>query len=325
MMVKTRNVVAASALVLGVGLGTGLVAYYVGAQSGAASSAAEELRYVPASVSLVAAADVHAVMMSPLRERLRQMIPGEKGRGHRVLAEQTGINIDTDIDRIVAATGRRTADGRHPDSLVLARGRFDVVRIEAFMREKGGRVEEQTGKRLVIAPSEQGRGTFALAFMEPGLIAFGTEDMTRSAVALAGGGASVTSNDQIMGYVSRLTPGDAWIVGRFDELMPHAALPAGVGDRLPPIQWFSASVSVDSGVRGVVRAEMRDEAAADSLRDVVRGIVALVRLQSRGDAGVDAAVQSVTLGGTGRIVDLGFDLPAELFDSIAAVTGSRIR
>ena len=318
MLTKTRNVVAASAVVLGFGLGTGLVAYFVGVQSTGAQRL-DDLRLVPANVALVASADVHAIMSSPLRERLRLLLPDTAGRGQAAFAEQTGINIDTDIDRVIAATGRRDAAESGADALVLARGRFDVVRIEAFMREKGGEVEEFAGKRLIVGRTERGRPGLTLAFMEPGLIAVGSDAMVRIAVGLDRGGDSLASSEEVMGRVRALPAGDAWVVGRFDELMARTNLPATVGGRMPAVQWVSASVDVDGGIRGLVRAEGRDDQAGESLRDVVRGVVALARLQSGRHPQIDAALQTLVLGGDGRTVDLGFDLPADLFEALSAL------
>ena len=75
------------------------------------------------------------------------------------------------------------------NGLVVARGVFDAVKIEALMREHGAQVQEYKGKRLIVAdhlgdPSTFGDATtpaprttdstFALTFMEPGLVAFGS-------------------------------------------------------------------------------------------------------------------------------------------------------
>ena len=70
---------------------------------------------------------------------------------------QTGINIETDIDRVVACLDARIDDGanRPGAGMVLARGRFDAVKIEALMREHGAQVEDYKGKRLIVrTPSD---------------------------------------------------------------------------------------------------------------------------------------------------------------------------
>ena len=65
---KTRYFMAGSAAVLAAGLGTGLVAYYGGGfQPVSASAVPNELSYVPADATVVAYADVRAIMDSELR------------------------------------------------------------------------------------------------------------------------------------------------------------------------------------------------------------------------------------------------------------------
>ena len=45
----------------------------------------------------------------------------------------------------------------------------------------------------------------------------------------------------------------------------------------------SVSGHVNGGLRGIVRAETRDDEAANNLRDVVRGFLALAKLQAGRD------------------------------------------
>ena len=89
--------------------------------------------------------------------------------------------------------------------------------------------------------------------------------------------------------------------------------------RLPAITWFSASGRVNGGISGVVRAETRDEAAAQNLRDVVRGFMALGKLQAGSKPEVQTMLQSLELGGEGKTVSLSFSVPAEIFDSLGAL------
>src|SRR2546429_2683502 len=101
MTTKTRYFVIASLLVISVGLGTGLVAYYVGFPAGAATRAGgpEELQYIPHDATLIAYANIQEVMASELRQKLLQALPLHEN-GQREFENQTGINIETDTDRI---------------------------------------------------------------------------------------------------------------------------------------------------------------------------------------------------------------------------------
>src|SRR6185436_1561274 len=114
---RTRYFLAASGAVLAAGLGTGLVAYYSGGfQPVSASAVSNELRYVPADASVVAYADVRAIMDSDLRARLKESMPMHE-QGQQEFQAQTGIDIEKDIDYVVASL---TPGTEKPAPLVVA-------------------------------------------------------------------------------------------------------------------------------------------------------------------------------------------------------------
>src|SRR5262245_52648745 len=321
---RTRYFVIASLLVLIVGLGTGLVAYFAGFPTSALSrqGGPDELKYVPANAALVAFANVHEVMTSDTRQRLRIALP-DMPDGQHEFQDRTGIDIERDIDHVVAFVGQRMIEGRSvpASGMVLARGRFDQVKIESLMREHGGVVQDYKGRRLIVgeagADSSGVKSEVSLAFLEPGLVAIGTGDMVRGAVDLKDGGASITTNDEMMTRLNDVDRADAWAVGRFDLLTSQAKLPTEIADRIPPITWFSARTDVNGGFRGVLRAEARDDEAAKNLRDVVRGFMALAKMQAGSRPEFQGALQSLQLDGSGRTVAVSFDLPAQVFEAIA--------
>jgi len=315
MTTRTRYFVIASLLVLTVGLGTGLVAYYTGFQViGRSRSGPQELAYVPGRAAVVAYADVHEVMTSELRHKVHDAAPVPED-GQKEFENQTGINIETDIDHIVACLDPG-AGGQNGAGMVLARGRFNDAKIESLMRAHGARVEDYRGKRLITAEEQHGSETLSVAFLQPGLVAFGTSAMVKSAIDLQSGGDNVTNNDEMMALVRSLESGNAWAVGRFDALRTKAHLPEAMSTQIPPIKWFSVSSHVNGGIRGVIRAETDDEQSATNLRDVVRGFMALAKMQAGAKPEYQAMLQSLELGGTGKTVALSFSVPSEVFDVI---------
>src|SRR5262252_6548397 len=127
-----------------VGLGTGLVAYYVGFPANAFFNRGtpEELRYLPGNAGLVAYADVREIMASDLRQRLRQAFGGEvQDNSRRQFQDLTGINFETDIERIVACFDSASSPSGN-SALIFARGTFDSTKIEALMREHGATVQD---------------------------------------------------------------------------------------------------------------------------------------------------------------------------------------
>ena len=90
---KTRYFVLVSGAILTLGLGTGLVASYMGLPVSLLSSAAgpDELQYVPQDATVVAYANVRDVMNSEFRQRFREMEPPSAERND--FEQKTGLNI----------------------------------------------------------------------------------------------------------------------------------------------------------------------------------------------------------------------------------------
>ena len=331
MTTRTRYFVIVSLLVLGVGLGTGLVAYYVGVQGMpfARHAGPEELQYVPKDATVVAFANVQEIMHSDLRQKLHHALPGQEN-GQAELQNLTGINLENDVFRVVACLYADAApNGNVPGAgMVLARGNFDETKIQGLMIDHGAHIEHYKDMPLVVADTNPAGDTrarsFALAFVEPGLAALGTADVVRKAIDLHQNGAnapaavqSVTANDELMGLVRSLETGNnAWAVGRFNALTSQAHLPANIAGQIPAITWFSIGAHINGGLRGTLRAETRDDDAANNLRDVVRGFLALGKLQAGSRPDIQAMMASLQLGGQGKTVTLSFDVPSQVFDAI---------
>ena len=108
----------------------------------------DELQYMPRNAAVVAYADVREIMTlrrAPENPPRRPSMPGADGQ--RQFQDQTGIDIESDIDHVVASL-QPVLDGKMA-GLVVARGRFSEVKIEALMREHGAEVGEYNGKRVI--------------------------------------------------------------------------------------------------------------------------------------------------------------------------------
>jgi hypothetical protein len=297
---------------------------------------------------MVAYADVRAIMDSELRARLKQAMPIPE-EGQKEFQAQTGIDIEHDIDYVVASlsTGQ-------PNSgpMVIARGRFSDTQLEGLITAHGGTVEKYKGKRLVNAPKhpvearadagdaqvageaharahhgfslDETKGNLVLAFLETGLIAFGEGNAVKTAIDAQLTAHSITSNSEMMELVKDIDHNNnAWVVGRFDVLASKAKLPDQIARQIPSVKWFAAAGHVNGGVSGSLRAEARDDKAAENLRDVVRGFLALARMQAQSDPRTSSLVESLQLTGTGKTVELSFTVPAEILQLIPKAAGAQ--
>jgi hypothetical protein len=319
---RTRYFMGGSAAVLVAGLGTGLVAYYGGGfpSLSASRTGPSELSYVPADTAVVAFANVREVMDSQLRQRLKQVLPQEQGQ--QEFQAETGIDIEHDIDYVVAAMTGSDAGVADPNGLVVARGRFNTTQLETLAREHGGVVEDYKGKRLIKASAVHAdvntgnhSKTVILAFLEPGLVAIGSETAIKGAIDAQLSAHSITSNNEMMELIADIDQGNnAWAVGRFDAIASQAKMPAEIASRMPAVKTFAVMTHIDGGVSGSLRAETRDDAAAENLRQVVQGMLALGKMSN--DPKATALLNSLQLSGSGKTVRLSFAVPSEVLDMI---------
>jgi hypothetical protein len=335
---RTRYVVIGSLAVLAAGLGTGLIAYYVGFQLTGAD-AAGDLRYVPKDATVVTSIDVRAVMASPLRERLRRVLPNGIDR-ENTIRDLTGVDIERDVQH---ATGFvvPSADGSDAQAsagMMLVRGTFDEAKIESLMRDRGAREEDYKGHRVFTttpraAAPESGSGgvpilpfgrtrseDLSVSFVEPGVAAIGTPAVVRRAIDLKrGDGESVADDEEIMRRLGDLEPSTIWAAGRLTSTGGGASLPPAAerfSQQLNAIQWLSISLNVGTDVDGTIRAEARDEASAGELRDVIRGLMAFGRLQQGSNQNLGAVFDSLQLSGTGSTIAITFRVPSTVLDQL---------
>jgi hypothetical protein len=312
---RTRYFLVGAATILLVGLGTGLVAYYKGdLPMFGARTGPDELAYVPADATGLAYANVREIMNSEFRQKLREVLPS--GNAKDEFFNQTGIDIERDIQSVVAATGTPGVPAQPP--LVLIRGYFDEGRIEALIRQHNGTVEDYKGKRLMALPEARGESPY-LTFPETGLAMFGTGDAVRRAIDTKAGGPNVTRNEALMKVVAQLdgAGNSAWAVGGMEAVTANPNVPAQIRDQLPGIEWVAASAHVNSGISGHILAQAKDDKAANDLRAVVNGALAAGRLVSGRNPQLDAFISSLQVSGSDRQLDLSFAVPSEVIQMLS--------
>ena len=310
MKVGTRYVVLGGLAILAVGLVVGGVAFLRGGLPafGGAQSTPDELRYVPADASLLAYANVGDVMGSTFRDSIRALQPGLDGQ--QEFRERTGIDIENDIDSVVASLA---GDGDSLSGLVLLTGRFDAGRLEQLAQQEGSQVEEYAGHRLFTRTIEDRE--LSMSFVEPGVLALGSPGMLHRAVDQASEGtlADVTTNDQLMGLMTYVRETDtAWAVAQFAGSDMLRLLPDEVVSQMPPVSAMAFGGRFDRGVSATLTVEASDEQSSQDLQAVVQGFVAFARLQVRSRPDLQGLLDSVQLLRIGNMVTLTFEVPPEV-------------
>jgi hypothetical protein len=317
---RTRYFLLVSGLIVVAGLGTGLIAVYTGGLSAPVDQHPPEFVYIPTDATAVAYADVRHIMDSEFRQRLRAALPGDKAQAKDAFLAETGIDIERDIDTVLAGLTSKGMTGGRP--VVLLRGRFDASRVEQAALKHGATAEDYRGKRLLHAPEGPDGDRPAIALLETGLIAVGSADRVKQAIDAAERRESITSNAELMKLVTDVDrSSDAWIAGRLDNMPGHQGWPDAVKDQLGAVQWFALSAAVDRAVTATLRAEARDAKAAEDLRSVVNGAISMARMMAGKDAKLTGMLDSIQATGTGTALHISFTVPPDVIDLMAAQGG----
>ncbi len=327
---RTRYFMFGSVGFLALGLTVGLAAYYGGIPGFAEPAGPVELQYVPSDAAVVAYADVQQLMASQFRQQMQGLEPAaERQKGQEEIRAAVGIDVEKDIDYIVAcALAAPAGSTDKPSGYILARGRFDQPRIEAFIRSKGGVEQTYNGKQIFVHPPEAGAGTTAeemgVTFIEPGVVALGSTAALKKVLDVQAHAApSVIANGEVMNMIETVERGNnAWVVGRFDVLSKQAHLPTEMAGQLPQVTWFSAGGHVNGGVNATVSLQARDEQAAKNLQQVAAGFIALANMQASSRPELAAILKTVSLSAdaSNNTVSVSFSLPSGAIDALKGMT-----
>ena len=335
---KTRYFLVGSAAILTAGLAAGTVAYMGGMPRAFASNAGpDELSLVPVGAAVVAYANVQGVMSSEFRQRLTTLMDDE-GKGRQEFQEHTGIDVEHDIDAVIAAM----SPSGHDNAFVALRGRFDIGKIEALVVSKGGQISdykgakilqapahteseptaepaEPTGTEPTVAPTLREHVSPVIALVNDSLVIVGSDAAVKAAIdrSQGAGTASITSDGEFVRMLESVDQNSTvWAIGRPKVLQDGAELPTQILQQIPEVKWFAASGHLNGGLQATVRAEGKDEEAGKNMREVLQGVLALARLQVDSKPEFKPQLNSVQIEGTGNGVALHLTLPAEMLDLI---------
>jgi hypothetical protein len=322
---KTRYFLFGAAGALIIGLGGGLIAYLAQNRGGVPDGLPLEVRYVPSNAEVVAFANIQAVMTSELRRELMPAIEGGRHKG-REMMNDFGVDIEKQVHHIVAYVEpyqppdpQAQQRPEIPNALILVQGSFDQAKIEQLIRDRAGAMEDYNGKKIFVH-REEGK-EFAVGLAATDLIAMGQADLVRRALDRARGASGnaqdITSNTEMMNLIRDNAGSTAWVVGEFDAVRRRMRLPNEVTGQVPPLRLVSVKANVNGGMRATIRAEAGDEAAAQQLRDVVRGFVSLARLHGGGKPELQSTLKTIELSGANKTVQISFALAPETLRQMA--------
>jgi hypothetical protein len=315
----TRFFLAGSAVIVVLGLGTGLVAYYNGnLPLGLGRGDDKQLAYLPADAAAVGYADVRTIMDSQFRQKLRQTMPA--GEELAKFKDELGVDIEHDIDSVICAYMGGDPTSEH-HAVVVVRGRFNDGQIETMATQHGMTASTYNGKKMLSMTMHEGMGqtapTATIAFLEPGVLALGDGPTVQRAIDAGASGTDVRKNAELMAVIDDVRgSGNAWFVGKLDAMKANSPIPQEISQHLPPVNVVAASVHINGGLRGSLRADAIDDKSAEQLRDVVKGALAAGHLMTGQNPKIEAMLNSLQITGSGKSVGVSFTVPTELLDVI---------
>ena len=328
---KTRYFVAVMGAILAVGLGTGLVASYMGLPVSVFSSAAgpEELQYVPADAAVVAYANVRDVMNSEFRQRFKDIEPSQDDKNE--FEEKTGLNLEQDVDSVVAAVMPKDGMANNPAGsfLILARAALPAGAPRSA-RPRARRARSPNTRASASSPitttdsNDPTPDHMAFGFLEADLVGVRQHRVGEGAIDARASNRNIVSNNEMMKLVNEIDNANAWAVGKFDAIAEQGRHPERrLLRRCRASRGSRRRVTSTAASAASFKAEAKDEATAKNLRDVMGGFLAMAKMQAGNKPGMQQLADSLVLSGDGNTVALAFSIPTEVLDVLEGLAKGR--
>ena len=321
-MTRSRLVVIASMVVVVLGVLAGLGALWLNPLRAAVGPLPGEALVLPADTRYVLGLDVKRFVASPFYARYASR-PGMQPGALAELEQKTGLNPARDLDQIVVAG---SGTGREAPTLALITGRFDLYKLGRSLETEGkARGYNHDGVTVYAFKEDAPRAT-ALAFLDGSSLLFGSRDRVEAAVSSRTRGETpLKGNATLLRLVEKVRPGSTfWMVGDQSVLagLPSAVPAPGGGEgamlTLPALRALSVTGDLDPQVSLAITGDTADEAAARSVADVVRGLVALLSLQSAQKPELQQLASAVSVATEANRVLVTVLLPYALLDALQA-------
>jgi hypothetical protein len=269
------------------------------------------LKLFPEGTQGIAFADVAGLRSTALFEQLLQekmtyVLP----RGMHEFIEQTGFSIVRDVDAVtVGRLGPR-------DMLIIARARYDRVRVEYFINNRQVSYETFMG-RVVYHPNARA----AVSFIDD-LIVAGSDKGVKAAIERMGSAppSSVVQNAKIMDKIRTLESGNqVWAVGEFSlDMIPRGLKgPPKAAALLQSFHGGAYQMRIDQDVHATAIGNFDTAENARNAGDLLRGLLAVAKLRISENQDLLHVLDGVRIDYSRETMTIGFDASGELLKRLA--------
>jgi hypothetical protein len=231
------------------------------------------LKLFPRETDGVAFFDVAALRSAPLYDEIvatqfKSKLPADVVE----FGEATGFVLDRDLQQVtVARLGAR-------QMVAVAPANYDRFKVEQYFNDKQVQSETYLG-RVIFHPRSQG----GISFLD-NLVIVGHNDAVKKVIdRMAAPAENVLQNPEIMAAIQSIEAGNqVWAAGEFDSrLFPiQNAAPAQALELLKALKSGTYQMRVDTGIHVVATGQFLDSENARTTTDLLRGFVALAKLQA---------------------------------------------
>ena len=275
----------------------------------------------PAGTRVLAGLDLQALVRSPLWERLQREGGGALKELQR-LREDTGLDVERDVDEVVLAGGAATGGVEH--ALVHVNGRFDRYQLgRAIEKSRKATWRSVAGNTLYLFGEGHG-SPGALAFLGDHALVLGSRAdveallegraAPRSPLVDVAGG--VTGSPAFWMAIDGEMARGLGPAGPAGAKPGEGGAPAPGGFALPPLRSVLVSGDLAPQLRLELQAEALDEAAARNLADAARGLLTLASFQAAEKPELQKLLTGVQVASQGSRATLKVTLPWELLEQL---------
>jgi hypothetical protein len=320
-MTRSRSVVFASMLVVGVGVAAGLGALYLDPARAAVGPLEAEALALPADSRFVIGLDVQKFVSSPFYARFADGEGQARPDAFAEIEAKLGLDPERDLDRVVIA-GRDPSGMKKDPGVALITGRFDRYKLGRAAEEKPGVTTKNHQGTSMYLYNEEKKGATAVAFLDDTTLALGSQSAVEAVIEnRANGSAGLRANKALVALIETVRPGSTfWMAGdqsilaRMPTSMPGGA--GGTGMQLPSLRSMVVTGDLDPVVVLQITGETADAAAAQNLADIVRGLVAMASLQAQQKPELKQLASAVSVTTQEHRVQVNARFPYELLDTL---------
>jgi hypothetical protein len=271
---------------------------------------------------VVAGADLEKVKASAFgRFLLAQMEKEEKELQQFVAA--TGFDPRRDLQEVLLAASEPPGKGA-TKGLVLARGLFDVPRIQAMVKGMGMSAVTHDGVEIILEKQKAAGTPGAIAFLQDNVAALGDLDSLKAAIDRRKSSRALDA--KVAGRAQELSADNhIWLFSTLPVADMAEQAPSGEaggmmrGDAFKSIEQVSAGLRFgDSTVRLMCEAVARTEKDASAVVDIVKFLTGMIQLnrEKKGVSEMAAVLDTLEISAAGVLVKLTLTVPEEQMEKL---------